>query len=134
MSARIIKRPWLCTLMVAVGFCFASKQGEACGMPHAIKYTGGSEGRVIFDHQLHLSKGARCNDCHTDFNGTGQQLFATRRRALISSDDHSTETGCFACHDGKVHQGKAKPDWAHGSTSAFYTCERCHYPATSVIR
>ena len=84
---------------------------EAGGRLPSLRYRGGAQGPVIFDHQLHASKGFRCNDCHTDFAGTGKQLFTTRKRGLISLADHKTDTKCFACHNGK---------------EAFDTCEQCH--------
>jgi c(7)-type cytochrome triheme protein len=82
---------------------------------HAIpdKHCGcGAQGRVIFDHQLHASKGYRCNDCHTDYKGTGKHLFETRKRGLISLVDHETGVKCSACHNGK---------------DEFDACARCHY-------
>jgi c(7)-type cytochrome triheme protein len=66
---------------------------------------------VVFDHQLHASEGFRCNDCHTDFAGTGKQLFATRKQGLITLADHRAGTKCFACHSGD---------------GASADCDHCH--------
>ena len=100
---------------------------EARGGPRAIKYRGGDEGPVTFNHRLHASKGIRCNDCHANFIGTGKQLFATRKKGLVSFEDHATETKCFACHDGKVVPVKEAQvslyEWSHASDD----CNHCHY-------
>ena len=98
--------------LAALWLCLAPASIEAGGHLPALSYRGGGQGKVIFDHQLHASKGSRCNDCHTDFSGTGKQLFATRKQGLISQADHKSGAKCFACHDGK---------------SAFDDCARCHY-------
>jgi phosphate transport system substrate-binding protein len=67
-------------------------------------YGGAGQGRVIFDGRTHASAGLRCNDCHS-------ALFETRKKALITMDDHSAGKACFACHDGK---------------RAFSDCNQCH--------
>jgi c(7)-type cytochrome triheme protein len=85
---------------------------EAGGRLPVLSYRGGGQGKVIFDHHRHASKGLVCNDCHTAGSGTGTQLFATRKQGLITSADHKTGEKCFACHDGK---------------GAFDDCGRCHY-------
>lgn len=74
-------------------------------------YRGGGQGKVIFDGRVHAAKGFSCRDCHTQFVPTGKQLFATQRRGLIAMAAHTTDTQCFACHDGK---------------RAFNDCDRCH--------
>jgi phosphate transport system substrate-binding protein len=84
----------------------------AGGRLPALAYRGGGQGKVVFDHQRHRSKGLLCNDCHTDYSGTGKQLFSTRKQGLITLADHKTGTTCCACHDGK---------------NAFDACGRCHY-------
>ena len=105
--------------LAALLLCLLPGSVEAGGRPPSLRYRGGAEGRVIFDHQLHASKGDRCNDCHTDYKGTGKQLFATRKRGLISFADHSTATKCFACHDGK------------NAKESFDECSQCHRKATT---
>jgi phosphate transport system substrate-binding protein len=67
-------------------------------------YGGAGQGRVVFDARLHRAKGFVCNDCHND-------LFATRKTALIDQAAHRSGKACFACHDGK---------------RAFETCDGCH--------
>jgi hypothetical protein len=105
--------------------------GAIAGPPRTIKYRGGDEGPVVFNHQLHASKGIRCKECHTSFKATGEQLFATRKRGLISFEDHATDTKCFACHNGKVVPAKQPQaplhDWSHASDD----CNHCHYSNNS---
>jgi c(7)-type cytochrome triheme protein len=105
-------------VLAALWFCFAPPLIGAGSGPPAIRYRGGAQGRVIFDHQSHASKGASCNDCHTDYKGTGKQLFATRKKGLISFSDHASGTRCFACHEGK------KTETQVGE------CNQCHRKAT----
>ena len=70
----------------------------------ALLYGGAGQGTVIFDGRLHASKGFVCNDCHSG-------IFETKKRALITMDDHGNAVSCFVCHDG---------------TKVFNDCELCH--------
>jgi len=79
--------------------------------PGPVLYRGGGQGSVIFDHGLHAASGLVCVDCHTDYAGTGRQLFATRKQALIDRAVHDRDESCFACHNG---------------SKASSTCETCH--------
>jgi len=81
--------------------------------PGALLYRGGGEGRVIFDHRLHAAKGYVCLDCHTDYAGTGKQLFQTRKQGLIDRAVHNRNESCFACHNDSVASGD---------------CSVCHSP------
>ncbi|MCX6618881.1 MAG: hypothetical protein NTZ98_22635 [Acidobacteria bacterium] len=101
--------------LAALLLCLLPGRVEADGRRPVLRYRGGGQGTVVFDHQLHASKGCRCSDCHTDFSGTAKQLFTTRKQALISFADHHTATKCFACHNGK----KEPPE-------AFDQCDQCH--------
>ena len=118
------------SVIVVAALCldFAQSQVEAGGMPNSIRYRGGKAGWVIFDHQLHSSRGACCNDCHTDYKGTGKQLFATRKQGLIGIEEHDAGTKCFACHNGKGGEEKAAPNPIYGSLDAFSDCRCCHFP------
>jgi c(7)-type cytochrome triheme protein len=107
----------------------AAAAGFAGGRLPTIRYRGGAEGRVVFDHQVHAAKGFRCNDCHTDFAGSGRQLFATRRSGLITFADHSANARCFACHDGKGPADDGRNP-AYTGKGAFDNCERCHFKPT----
>jgi len=98
-------------LLTALWICLLPGSVEAGGRLPALRCRGGGQGQVIFDHQLHASQGFRCNDCHTEYKGTGQQLLTTRKQGLISVVDHKTGTKCFACHNGK---------------EAFNACDQCH--------
>ncbi len=81
----------------------------ATGGGKALLYGGAGQGRVIFDGRTHASAGLVCNDCHT-------KLFETRKKALITMEDHSKEKACFACHNGK---------------RAFSDCGSCHRQITT---
>jgi len=70
----------------------------------ALLYGGAGQGKVIFDGRLHASKGFVCNDCHS-------AIFDTKKKALITMDDHGKAVSCFVCHDG---------------TKAFNDCGKCH--------
>jgi c(7)-type cytochrome triheme protein len=97
----------LCALLTASLFCLC-----AAGAPvAAFNYRGGEQGTVTFDHASHAARGYVCLDCHTKFPPTGTQLFQTRRQGLISLAQHSSDTACFACHNGQL---------------AFDTCRQCH--------
>lgn len=61
-------------------------------------YDGAGQGKVTFDGRLHASKGMACKDCHPD-------IFATKKKALISVDDHVAGNACFTCHDGASAPG-----------------------------
>ena len=84
---------------LSVGQVPATERGKT------LSYTGGGEGKVVFDGRTHAGKGLVCNDCHL-------QLFATRKMALITMEDHEKKgRQCFACHDG---------------AKAFDNCSSCH--------
>ncbi|GFO67984.1 hypothetical protein GMLC_15630 [Geomonas limicola] len=70
----------------------------------ALLYGGAGQGKVIFDGRLHASKGLVCNDCHS-------AIFATKKEALITMDNHSQKVACFTCHDG---------------VKVFNDCDQCH--------
>ena len=82
---------------------FASSAFSVDGR-HTQSYGGGGEGKVIFDGRTHAAVGLRCNDCHST-------LFETKKKALITREDHDGDKSCFACHDGD---------------KAFYKCTECH--------
>ncbi|BCS53511.1 c(7)-type cytochrome triheme domain-containing protein [Geobacter sp. SVR] len=77
---------------------------SATGGGKALLYGGAGQGKVIFDGRLHASKGLVCADCHS-------ALFNTWKKDLITMDDHFSDKGCFACHNG---------------TKVFNECEQCH--------
>jgi c(7)-type cytochrome triheme protein len=88
----------LMSVLIASGLAFSIWEGKA------LIYGGAGQGKVIFDHQMHASKGMVCKDCHS-------AIFDTYKRALISMDDHSADKKCFVCHNG---------------TKVFNECEKCH--------
>ena len=79
-------------------------QAPATDRGKTLSYTGGGQGKVVFDGRTHAGKGLVCNDCH-------MKLFATQKKALITIKDHENGGQCFACHDG---------------TKAFNDCASCH--------
>jgi c(7)-type cytochrome triheme protein len=106
-------------LLAALLLSLPPRPAAGAGHLPLLVYRGGAEGKVVFDHQLHASKGSRCNDCHTDYQGTGKQLFATSKQGLITFADHSTATKCFACHNGK------------NTKENFDECRDCHRKGTA---
>ncbi|WP_158240659.1 c(7)-type cytochrome triheme domain-containing protein [Telmatospirillum siberiense] len=96
---------------VMAAFLFALADRAIAAAPEAFTYRGGGRGTVEFDHRMHASKGYVCRDCHTDFAGTGKQLFQTQKRSLIDRPTHDTDQSCFACHNDKL---------------AFDKCDSCH--------
>lgn len=81
--------------------------------PATLLYRGGGQGSVVFDHRLHAARGYCCLDCHTNYAGTGKQLFPTRKQGLIDRAVHDRDESCFACHNNTV---------------ASNDCETCHSP------
>ena len=75
------------------------------GTAAVLLYAGAGQGRVVFDGRLHASRGLTCDDCHAS------RLFATKKQALLTMDDHGSGRACWACHDGK---------------RAFGECAGCH--------
>jgi c(7)-type cytochrome triheme protein len=87
---------------LALAAVLAMLAGTALAVqPGPVSYRGAGEGDVIFDHGLHAARGFACADCHTSLGGSGRQLFATRKIALIDRAAHDRDAFCFACHDGK---------------------------------
>ena len=99
---------------------------DAGGRIPTLRYRGGPEGPVVFDHQVHAAKGFRCNDCHTDFAHTGKPLFFTSKQGLITFEDHRTDAKCFACHDGKGVTEHAKSAYNYDGRGSFDECTECH--------
>lgn len=110
-------------LSVLLCLFLAPWPARAGGRIPLILYRGSAQGRVVFDHQTHASKGLRCNDCHTDFDHTGRALFFTRKQGLITFEDHHTATKCFACHNG---EGAAVKNAPYDGRGAFNDCQGCH--------
>lgn len=92
------------TALICMIFFAGAVPAGATGGGAALLYGGAGQGKVIFDGRLHASKGFVCKDCHSE-------IFATKKKALITMDDHAGTTACFACHDG---------------VTAFSDCKNCH--------
>jgi c(7)-type cytochrome triheme protein len=112
-------------LLAALSVCFEPGSAAAGGRLPTLRYRGGQQGRVVFDHQLHASEGFRCNDCHTNFAGTGKPLFTTRKQGLISFADHTTGAKCFACHNANGVPDERKGAFYDGK-GASDDCGTCH--------
>lgn len=112
-------------LLSGLLLCVQPGSVDASGRLPTLSYRGGGQGKVVFDHQLHASEGFRCDDCHTDFARTGEQLFATRKQGLISFKDHTTGAKCFACHnaDGVPADRKGA---SYNGKGASDNCNACH--------
>lgn len=87
----------LCLLLLATGSAFATSGTT-------LLYGGAGQGRVTFDGRLHASKGFVCHDCHS-------AIFDTKKKALITMQNHFEDKACFVCHNGK---------------RAFNDCNSCH--------
>lgn len=111
--------------VVFFGLFLAPGPLHAGGRIPLILYRGDAQGRVVFDHQTHVSKGLHCDDCHTDFAHTGKALFFARKQGLITFEDHQTAGKCFACHNAKGAAASAKSTNYDGR-GAFSECNRCH--------
>lgn len=61
----------------------------------AVRYGGGGQGTVVFDGQLHASKGFVCRDCH-------DSIFPPAIKAKIMMEDHFKGVSCFTCHNQTV--------------------------------
>jgi phosphate transport system substrate-binding protein len=93
---------------LVLGLILFAASGAARATPPdapVLLYGVPGQGRVVFDGRLHASKGLACNDCHA------AAIFATKKQALMSMDDHGSARACWACHDGR---------------RAFDACTGCH--------
>jgi len=107
----------VCLLLALTAFWIVpNTSSQATDRGASIVYRGGEQGRVIYDGQIHVSKGFICKDCHTNYAKTGVQLFGTYKKGLISITDHESGTKCFTCHNDKV---------------AFSDCKGCHLEKNS---
>jgi phosphate transport system substrate-binding protein len=92
-------------IIAALLFIFVVSSVALSGIQEkALIYGGAGEGKVIFDHKTHASKGMVCNNCHA-------AIFDTQKKALITMQDHTSDKKCFVCHNGE---------------KAFNECAKCH--------
>ncbi len=76
--------------------------------PHT--FADGAQGKVVFSHQEHLEKGAKCTDCHT-------KIFKMAKpTAPMKMADFNAGKECGTCHNGT----KAF------STKEAANCAKCH--------
>jgi c(7)-type cytochrome triheme protein len=90
-----------------------ARAGELKG-PADFEFTGSAEGKVVFSHEKHLAKNAKCTDCHVKiFKMTKGQ------RSSPKMADMNNGQACGACHDGKkAFSVKEQAD-----------CAKCHKKA-----
>lgn len=59
-----------------------------------VEYTGGGQGKVIFDGKFHHDKGFQCANCHT-------KIFSMKKgSAKITMAEMNIGKFCGACHNG----------------------------------
>lgn len=102
--------------LAMAGLLLAVFSGAFATSNVTLLYRGGGEGKVVFDGQLHASRGYRCNDCHTEYKKVGA-LFTTHKTARIDMATHSSGTQCFACHDGATAPNQC--DGCHRKVTGF---------------
>lgn len=94
------------TIMVAIIFV---NSAIAVKPDKNVEFTGGENGKVVFDGKIHADKGFKCNDCHP-------KLFKMKKGTTkITKEDHSIKF-CGECHNGtKAFSQKDET-----------TCIKCH--------
>jgi len=112
-------------LIVEFFFCCKSEYIIAGGHLPILSYRGSGQGKVVFDHQVHASKGFLCVDCHTNFAGTGKILFTTQKQGLITFNDHTKDTKCFTCHNGNDTTANNRAIF-YNYKGTFNDCNQCH--------
>ena len=90
----------------ALGVAFAQKKVGGGD----IKYESKEKGTVLFSHETHMKvPDTKCNSCHT-------KVFKMKKEMKLTKANHSENTYCASCHDGKK---------AFGLT-AEADCAKCH--------
>lgn len=75
-----------------------------------VEFSGGPQGKVVFDGKIHADKGLKCGDCHA-------KVFQMKKGSVkIAKDDHGKEVACGVCHNGTK---------AFGMTDDA-NCVKCH--------
>jgi c(7)-type cytochrome triheme protein len=89
----------------------AGKPASASGPPPiTFPADANSPGKVTFEHSKHVSKGAKCADCHP-------KLFAMKKGGTkLAMDSMGDGKTCGACHDGKKAFGVMDGE----------KCDACH--------
>jgi c(7)-type cytochrome triheme protein len=98
-------------LLFANGKAYA----QICGTNFT--YEGKGAGEVVFDPEVHLSKGLTCSECH-EGRGLISALFEMKKGANeVSMRKMSLGRSCGYCHDGKKTF----------STTDDLQCAKCHH-------
>ncbi len=97
----------ICILcFAALGVAFAQKKVGGGD----VKYESKEKGMVLFSHETHMKvPDTKCNSCHT-------KVFKMKKEMKLTKANHSENTYCAVCHDGKK---------AFGLT-AEADCAKCH--------
>jgi c(7)-type cytochrome triheme protein len=77
--------------------------------PADFTFSDGAQGKVVYSHQFHLSKGLKCTDCHT-------KIFKMAKPTAFKMADINNGQYCGACHNG------TKAFSAKEATN----CSKCH--------
>jgi hypothetical protein len=89
--------------------------------PFAAKYKTRAYG-ALFTHRTHVGYvNGNCSACHTISGGYNQPVPATIRTKVHLSPAERSGRGCFSCHDGGSHYGRAV-----FSGDDAGACGKCH--------
>ena len=111
------------SLKAGCGVCHRPSTVEKEIEPFSSKYKSRAYG-ALFSHQTHISyAGGKCDECHTIEGRYNQPLPAPgkiRVKNHLSTGERSGR-GCFSCHDGGTHDGRAV-----FSGEDAGACVKCH--------
>ena len=94
----------------------------------AAKYTSRAWG-AQFTHRKHANElNINCQSCHTISGGYNQPVPTSIKTKQHLGDAERGGRGCFSCHDGGTHNGRAV-----FSGEAFNSCDRCHKQADKKV-
>ncbi len=93
----------LLAAVVFIGSAMAVPQGKT------VEFTGGGNGKVVFDGKVHADKGLKCNDCHT-------KVFQMKKGSKITMADMNAGKNCGTCHNGEKAFKSGDPA----------NCAKCH--------
>ncbi|MDP2168644.1 MAG: cytochrome c3 family protein [Thermodesulfovibrionales bacterium] len=85
-------------LAVIIAIAFVGS-AMAVGTKKTVEYTGGTQGKVIFDGTTH-QKAGKCPDCHPKTFGP-MSPHKEKMKAPMKGGEHVAGEFCGICHDGK---------------------------------
>jgi hypothetical protein len=93
--------------------------------PFAAKYKSRAYG-ARFAHRTHVEYvGGNCAACHTIAGGYNQPAPRTIKVKQHLSPGERSGRGCFSCHDGGTHYGRAVFSGDYGEKGSA-SCDKCH--------